>query len=637
MTFLKGARKSSGAAWKGMFYFVPIFFFLVHFLPVQAQIIPVRVEINGVDATNFPEVRVFMQLRGFAPGTILPAPAEMNLRVIEDDQEQKLVAANYVDAGVSLAFVIDSGDGVQTTGIDLPQVYQGSEDIIYSFTSDRTWMQPDLDTVSVLAQGYEDVALIISRASRPEKIIAVLDEYEPAHRPVIAAPDSGQYTQSLLMRGLEEFESEEDVLSRQKVIILFTPGFIGDMQDVVVLAQEEDIRIHVILVRDSPSTYWATSSRLLAEKTGGEFLELCREPDLVRFLDSVRQSGKQIMLTYLSGSAVSDHRVDVLLDYEGRKVTSSLDYSINLLPPSLSISLFPLESIDLQDYPQIVFSDGINSDDYILVRGDVDYPDGHLNRSGHAVLHLDGIPAAFSEVTDGEVSFILECDQIFLDRGEEILLSVVLTDQFGFEVVDEEMLDPLMWSGPGKGSRIILISVIAVVFTCVIIVIALIRSRKPGRNLAPDTGVVEETLLLESETKNREQVSPKAFLVPLQGFPEGTRNVYELYGTTSIGRSMRFADIIFHHDLDESAISRLHLTIIDEDDHFALRDEDSSHGTFLNDELLTAFQIVKLTDGDILDLGRVERGGIKLMFKLEGSDCHFNSGSQQPNSTCAET
>ncbi len=116
-----------------------------------------------------------------------------------------------------------------------------------------------------------------------------------------------------------------------------------------------------------------------------------------------------------------------------------------------------------------------------------------------------------------------------------------------------------------------LISVISVVLTCVLIVFAVIRSRISNRNLTPDSGAVEETLLMESDTKNREQIIPKAFLVPLQGFPEGTRNVYELYGTTSIGRSRRFADIIFHHDLDESTISRLHLTIIDDDENFAVR------------------------------------------------------------------
>jgi len=455
MKLFQEANKFSAAARKGVFWIILMFIISIQILPVRAQIMPLRVEINGVDTSDFPEVRVFLLLRGIDPGTILQEPTGMNLRLTEDDQEQNLLSAEYVDAGVSLVFALDSGDGVLNTGFDLPQVYQRSRDIIYSFSLDRTWMQPGLDTISVLAQDYEGISMIVSLANQPEEVIAALDEYEPAHQPVIAASDSGEHTHSLLIRALEELENGKEGFQQQKIIILFTPGFVGNVEDVVVLAQQDDIRIHVVLVRDSPSAYWSESSRILTERTGGVFIELGGEPDLVSFLDGIRQSGRQILLTYSSGSTLADHRIDVLLDYEGRKIRSSIDYSIILQPPSLSISLYALENIDPQDFPMIEFPEEMIIDQYILVRVDVDYPDGHINRSGQAELHLDDIPIALSEVNGGEVYFFLEYDQIFSGRKEEVLLKVVLTDQFGFEVTAEEAVEPL---NPGAGwNHIILV------------------------------------------------------------------------------------------------------------------------------------------------------------------------------------
>jgi pSer/pThr/pTyr-binding forkhead associated (FHA) protein len=106
----------------------------------------------------------------------------------------------------------------------------------------------------------------------------------------------------------------------------------------------------------------------------------------------------------------------------------------------------------------------------------------------------------------------------------------------------------------------------------------------------------------------------------MEGFDEPQMKSYEIYGTTAIGRSRRHADLLFHINEEDSPISRLHCTILDEEDHFTIRDEDSSNGTFLNGERLTPLTAVVLQDGDTIDVAPLERGGLRFVFQVAGAD-----------------
>lgn len=89
---------------------------------------------------------------------------------------------------------------------------------------------------------------------------------------------------------------------------------------------------------------------------------------------------------------------------------------------------------------------------------------------------------------------------------------------------------------------------------------------------------------------------------------------YEIYGDTPIGRSRQNAELLFQQEAENSPISRLHCTITDEEDHFMIRDEDSANGTYLNGERLPPVVPYRLKDGDLIELARVERGGVRLRF-----------------------
>jgi hypothetical protein len=121
---------------------------------------------------------------------------------------------------------------------------------------------------------------------------------------------------------------------------------------------------------------------------------------------------------------------------------------------------------------------------------------------------------------------------------------------------------------------------------------------------------------VERVTGRRTALVAKAYLVPLEGFDEPPQRSYEIYGTTAIGRSRKHADLLFHIHDEDSALSRLHCTILDEDDHFAVRDEDSTNGTLVNGEKITPLESVRLHDGDTLDVAPIERGGLRFLFQL---------------------
>ncbi|HUM71160.1 MAG TPA: FHA domain-containing protein, partial [Chloroflexota bacterium] len=107
--------------------------------------------------------------------------------------------------------------------------------------------------------------------------------------------------------------------------------------------------------------------------------------------------------------------------------------------------------------------------------------------------------------------------------------------------------------------------------------------------------------------------NPRAYLTVLEGDVSVGKKL-EIYGTTTIGRAKQDAELLFQQHDDTSPISRRHCTIIDEEDHFMIRDEDSANGTFLNGVRLESMAPRELQDGDEIELARVERGGVKLQF-----------------------
>ncbi|MCA9985993.1 MAG: FHA domain-containing protein [Anaerolineales bacterium] len=123
------------------------------------------------------------------------------------------------------------------------------------------------------------------------------------------------------------------------------------------------------------------------------------------------------------------------------------------------------------------------------------------------------------------------------------------------------------------------------------------------------------TNFVERVTGRRVQAAAKAYLVVLEGDTNVGRSL-EVYGDTPLGRSKQYAQLLFQKNDEDSPISRLHCTLLDEEDHFSLRDEDSANGTYLNGLRLEPLVEELLHDGDEIELAQIERGGVKLLFQM---------------------
>jgi hypothetical protein len=144
------------------------------------------------------------------------------------------------------------------------------------------------------------------------------------------------------------------------------------------------------------------------------------------------------------------------------------------------------------------------------------------------------------------------------------------------------------------------------------------RSRVPEVAASVRSTVVGVVEQVSRATRRLIKSVPKAYLIVLEGDNNSAGKRLEIYGDTPIGRSRQDgAELLFHQEEGEnSLVSRLHCTIIDEEDHFLLRDEESTNGTYLNGAPLKPMMLEELEDGDEIELGRVERGGVRLLFHV---------------------
>lgn len=110
-------------------------------------------------------------------------------------------------------------------------------------------------------------------------------------------------------------------------------------------------------------------------------------------------------------------------------------------------------------------------------------------------------------------------------------------------------------------------------------------------------------------------IEAKAYLEVLEGDANAGK-LLAIFGDTPIGRSKQYAEILFQQHDDSSPISPLHCSIIDHENYFTIRDEDSTNGTFINRQRITPMTEERLQDRDDIQLAHLERGGVLLRFRL---------------------
>ncbi|MEE9217011.1 MAG: FHA domain-containing protein [Anaerolineales bacterium] len=571
------------------------------------------IHITHVVTDDFPTINVLVA----AWDTNMIIIPNENLHVLEDGVPFEVDSVAPVDVGVRIAFVIDPGDGVNNTGISLQTVYEIASEYLETFMMGRPWMMADVDEVTVLVQEGESTELISAMSSDPSLISQQLSSYIPPSN--IGRPsEAGAFTRTALRRGLDELQFVPGEVDKPQALVLFTPGMRADTSDLAERAIEAGIPIHVVMTRERESNFWEEALEPLAAVTGGEFATHYGIEGLEPLFEDLTRRRQQLEVAYRTNSATAGQRnVTIEIQGSGETFIASGQYAVELSPPDVEvISPAPGAVINRQAIePDADPADAEPT--FLTVVAEVDFPDGYSRNLGPAQLLIEGTPAGQGQVVDGRTEITWDIRSYQTAGQVPATLQVVLTDELGIQGQSTPRTVSVNYIVPAASGtpQWLLIVTMAVALASLAAVAFLFLNRQ---HLSPALAGAGESIsdFIERVTGRRTALVAKAYLVPLEGFDELPQRSFEIYGTTAIGRSRKHADLLFHINDEDSAISRLHCTILDEDDHFAIRDEDSTNGTLVNGEKITPLESMRLHDGDTVDVAPIERGGLKFLFQL---------------------
>ena len=588
----------------------------------QAQGEVASLLITHVDTSTFPAMTLYAVARD-AGGQPVVLASMANLSLKEDGVERPLESIQPAEVGLRVAFVIDWGDGLVNTGVSLATVFQRARDYIQAFSTGQPWMKAGLDEATVIVQEGPSSFLIVPMTSDPAAVDVGLSAYRAPRDSDLPRPATyGANTAAALQQALDELEFTPGGEGKYKVVVLFTPGMRGDLDEVAARAAAAGIPLHVVLVRDQASRIWGEALRPLAEATLGGFWALYEARDLTPLFDQIAGWREQTALAYHSTSTSTAPRHVLLALSSGDKVFEAEgSYTASPLPPQLTIVAPAAGEAIVRGDPDIPTASAAADPQYVLVTAEVFWPDG-FPRQVQAQLVVDGVAVGEADIVEGKLVGTWDVRDFRSRKPVSSVLEFDVTDELGYHVVSRPITVTVEYGGRGgwvipdtAGLAVVIVLVLAAVAVAAVVLVRR-SSVLPGLRQARQD-VVD---FVDRVTGRRTSHVARAFLVPVEGMDRSALKAYEIYGTTAIGRSRRHADLLFHINDEDSPISRLHCTVLDEDDHFALRDEDSANGTYVNGEKLEPLIPRALQDGDLIDVALVERGGIRFVFQLPRPD-----------------
>lgn len=575
---------------------------------------PGSLRITRIDASAFPDVGVNLVARA-GDGRPLEELDRTQLRLTEDGIEVPIELVGRVTCGVRVVFVADVGDGALNTGVHLAEVVQIARRHVSEFVAGGPWMDPTVDEVSVLVQEGEATREVVGFTSSPESIEAAFASYVPPGDAGFArAGEYGEWTHEALSEALDAIEFSPDASGKLAHVVLFTPGVRADLADIAERALRLDVPIHVHLSRRTATTYWEEALTPLALVTHGRPSAELEDDDLGDLFHEVTQARQQSRLVYRSTSAGQGTRA-VLLESGGVQVRAA--YDVALSPPRVFLEP-PSTSVERSGRRGPQGWEGDPSSVPIPFR--VEWPDGYPRRIAVSQLLVEDVPVSEGQVSEEGGSFLWDVRDYTSWAPAQVVLRGEVRDELGLRAVSPPVTLAVSLRPAGLltgAAGWLAYAAIGLSIAALAASVSLFVSRRrwlPAMHEAGDR-VVD---FIERVTGRRAAPSVRARLVPLQGFESPQPPAFDLYGTTAVGRSRRHADLLFHIEDENSPISRLHCTLLDEDDHFRLRDEASSNGTFLNGERLAELEPRELQEGDVIDLAPLERGGLRFRFQCAG-------------------
>lgn len=620
----------------------------------QAQSSIDEIHLIDVDTSGFPQLlvhfRALDRLRQPISGLTTDAFSvqESGTPVAPDsilETEGELWVHFIIDAGASLG---------RSTGVR----WQNTRQAILEFVETRPWMNENLDHVAVTVVEASGRSELITFSTDSNSIATVIENYSP--------PGGSAYSNPLpvISDVVSELSSLPETDGDAKVVVFLSSTLerVTPATATTIIEKANAAGIYIYTVNTRGGSDSRTGDDVieeLATETLGRFVRYSNSTSMTSAYENLVGHRHLYELSYRSSLNISGTRpVQVTANVGGvGAVTDAGSYDITVDPPRVQITSHEGEG------KIIVCETAVYTTDYgsvctqpETVLASVTFADGYIRRVRQATLLVDGVERGrLTNPAYDDIEFSWDLRQVENRGRNSFTLQVEIVDELGMSAtslpvqVDVDVISPEEPPTPGtnpttiveifqtvvptptpdpcenapnipacrvieegKDNALALMSLSvafgAVMFSGVILwrnwdQPAVVNARNTVR------GVVD------SLTKRyRGPTEAKAYLEVLQGDVNVGKSL-ELFGDTPIGRSKQHAELLFQQHDDTSPISRLHCSIIDHENHFVIKDEDSANGTFLNGRRLQPMTEEPLQEGDEIELARVERGGVRLRFR----------------------
>lgn len=629
-----------------------VLFFATNTATTTSQNILADIEISQIETDEFPQVSVILQTRDEVGKPVLGLGSN-DFKILEDGQPVSTPEVSTKEAGIYVHFLIDAGAGLINPSSD-PR-WNNAKDSIVDFVQSTPWVREGLDTVAVSAVTANGTQQLVAPTSEnmPAVVQAVENFSPPGGKGLSGAVDASQEI-------LKKISADPLAAGKAQFIVLLTANFEkGSNKQIDALVNnsvEANIPIYTILLRKTPDRY-STKVRDLSVETNGVYTEFSGNVSLVAAYKEMASYRNQYQIDYISTSSASGIRQVVVNSNIGNgSVQAQKNYSIDIAPPRVVITApedgkFVVRTAD--EFTEQV--DAIEPTSQ-TVTAEVIFPDGYPRRLTSAKLLVDGEVVATAtgtrelefdwdlrvnqklgttshnvavEVNDmlGLVSTSDEIKvQVKLDIPEEAgLTEEEIQEQIDEKVqgrideIEKELLVPC-WSASWFDEalcpveRLARVNVVGIV-SIIVSIFAIWYVTQSNSKVAVNVRQTAKDVYARV-TSRYQRAEAKAYLVVKEGDPNLMGQSIEIYGDTPIGRSREVSEVIFQQNDPNSPISRLHCSILDHENHFKIQDEDSANGTFLNGARMRPLVEEDLRDGDVIELGQIARGGVKIEFKI---------------------
>lgn len=622
--------------------------------PIQAQGTIDDIIITQVNTEEFPQIIV-----RFRALDLLHQPLTNlvlnDVQVAENGESIPPESLAPSEEGIWVHFVVDAGVWLTSDRWDHAHA------AIQDFVQTKPWMKENVDHVALTVVLPSGEQTLVDFTSDGNSLLQPMAQFTP--------PGGTAYSNSVRAVGniVDSMTILPEAANQPKFIVLFSAGLESGTNTISAVTQkaiEANIPIHTVLLRGG----YGDPLFDLATETNGLTNDLLEEgyrsSDMEPIYTHILAYRHRYELSYRSTSGVQEPRlVEITIGASDTgTVADSAEYTIEVAPPRALIKSPTAGEIISRQAPE--YTDDLSSiaPTTFTVSAEVIFPDNHLRRLRQATLLVNGVVA--DEITNPNVTgaiefswnlrdiqqqgisdFTLEIkieDELGLTATSPVVNTKVdvsvppapdpevlaaptvdvegLRDQITQEVENSLAIPPIQCIIPQewicnnleRPVRRNLISVTSIAISFVFAGVVWVNRDKAPVRAVRDTIVQGVTRITNRYLGPSEA---KAYLMVLDG-DVNVGKTLEIFATTKVGRARQDSDLLFQQTVENSPISRLHCTILEEEDHFCIRDEDSANGTFLNGVKLKPLQAEELSDGDEIELARVERGGVRLMFRV---------------------